>query len=240
MNFGKLSEAYDAGRQTYPTDVMDYIFSLIGISQRLLDVGCGTGISTRQLARQVKDISGCDVDAKMIETAQKYTDEIRYYVASTSKMPFGNEEFDVLTAFGAFHWFCDDESVVEIKRVLRFGGAFVVINKNEAGDFRKNYEKIIEQVTGVKPPQSIKKEYSPGTILEKNGFSNIITRKFQHTEEFSVLRAIEQIQSMSLWNTVPNEKKQEVLEVLRSHFGKIAEGGMVHRYLEVVVVSGVK
>jgi ubiquinone/menaquinone biosynthesis C-methylase UbiE len=137
MNFGKLRKAYDSGRHSYPPEVMDNIFSLIGASSNVLDVGCGTGIATRQLAQRISDVSGCDIDKKMIETAQEYEDSIKYCIAPTEKMPFENERFDSITSFGAFHWFCDDKSVSEIKRTLKNGGFFIVINKNEAGNFRK-------------------------------------------------------------------------------------------------------
>ena len=55
MNFGKLRKAYDSGRHDYPQEVMDCILSLAGASSKVLDVGCGTGIATRQLAQKVAD-----------------------------------------------------------------------------------------------------------------------------------------------------------------------------------------
>jgi len=240
MNFGKLRKAYDSGRHTYPPEVIGYIFSLANTSSKVLDVGCGTGIATRQLAQKISDVSGCDVDSKMIETAQSHKDSIQYHVAPTEKMPFENEIFDAITSFGAFHWFCDEKSISEIKRVLKNGGFFVVVNKNDAGDFRKNYEDMVERLTGSKPPQSVKVGYNPPSILEQNGFSKITEKKFSHIEEFTIPRAMEQVQSMSLWNLIPESKKQEALEIFRNHFEKSAKDGVVHRKLEIAVVSGKK
>lgn len=240
MNFGKLRKAYDSARHAYPQEVMDFIFSLVDKSAKILDVGCGTGIATRQLADKIAKISGCDIDVKMIETAQAHEDKIQYYVAPTKKMPFEKEEFDAITSFGAFHWFCGDDSVSEIKRVLKSGGFFIIVNKNEAGNFRKDYEEIIENLTGNKPPQSVKAEYNPASILEQNGFSEIKKKKFSHIEKFSILRAMEQIQSMSIWNLIPEAKKISALELFRNNFEKSAKNGVVHRQLEIVVVSGKK
>ena len=240
MNFGKLRKAYDSGRHAYPPEVMGYIFSLTNTSSKTLDVGCGTGIATRQLAQKIIDVSGCDVDSKMIETAQSHKDSIQYHVAPTEKMPFKNEIFDFITSFGAFHWFYDDKSVSEIRRVLKNGGFFIVVNKNDVGNFRKNYEKIVEDLSGSKPPQSVKIGYNPAAILAQNGFSNIIEKKFPHIEEFTIPRAMEQIQSMNLWNSIPENKKEESLEMFRNHFEKSAKDGIIHRQLEIVVVSGKK
>jgi len=218
-----------------------YIFSLINTSPKtLLDVGCGTGIATRQLAQRMSDVSGCDVDSKMIETAQGYKDSIKYYVCPTEKMSFESQMFDAITSFGAFHLFCDEKSISEIKRVLKSGGFFIIVNKNEAGNFRKDYEQIVEKLTGTKPPQSVKVGYNPASILEQNCFSKITEKRFSHIEEFTIPRAMEQIQSMSLWNLIPENKKQEALEIFRNHFEKSAKDGVIHRKLEIAVVSGKK
>lgn len=155
-------------------------------------------------------------------------------------MPFEDEIFDAITSFGAFHWFCDDKSVSEIKRVLKNGGFFIVINKNEAGNFRRDYEEIVEKFTGAKPPQSVKVGYNPAFILKQNGFSDVTEKKFLNVEEFSIARAMEQIQSMSLWNLIPEDKKQSALEIFRNHFEKSAKDEVIHRQLEISVVTGKK
>jgi len=240
MNFGGLRKAYDSARHDYYDDIMHYIFSLIGTSSKLLDAGCGTGIATRQLLSKLINISGCDIDEKMIEKAKEYGDEIHYHVAPTDNLPFEDEEFDVITAFGAFHWFCDVKSLTEIKRVLKNGGTLIVVNKNDTGDFRTNYEEIVEKITGEKSPQSVKVGYNPSAILSQNGFSNIVEKNFLHSEKFTISRAITQIQSMSLWNLIPENKKEEALEIFRSLFRKLAIGGMIHRELKIAVVSGNK
>ena len=115
-----------------------------------------------------------------------------------------------------------------------------MINKNEAGNFRKDYEEIVERLTGAKPPQSVKVDYNPASILQQNGFSAVTESKYLHVEEFSIPRAMEQIQSMSLWNLIPEDKKQSALEMFINHFEKSAKDGIIHRQLEIVVVSGKK
>ena len=240
MNFGKLRDYYDLARQEYPIQVIDYIFSLIGKQESVLDVGCGTGIATRQVSEMVENISGCDIDEKMIEIAKDYEKKTDYYVTPINNMPFNDEEFDVLTSFGAFHWFCDIDSVLEIQRVLKNKGVFIIINKNDVGDFGNIYIEIIRKVAGIKFPKSVKADYDPSSILIQNGFSNVLEKKFSHIEEFSVERAIKQIMSMNSWNFILNNKKQNVLTALRNYFEESAINGLVYRKLEIVVISGNK
>ncbi len=122
--FGNLSKHYDEARQGFPQEIIDYFWSFLKTeSPIILDAGCGTGISTRHLIRDSAKIFGSDNDSEMIKQAQmKGKDGIGYTVASANDMPFQNGQFDAVTAFSAFHWFCDRESIDEIKRVLKNGG----------------------------------------------------------------------------------------------------------------------
>ena len=240
MNFGKLKKAYNSARHIYPHEVMAYVFSLIGTSPKILDVGCGTGIATRQLAQKIENISGCDIDEEMIKTAQDHQDNIEYCVASVDKLPFADETFDVVTSFGAFHWFYDDKSVTEIKRVVKKNGFFIVVNKNDLSDFRRNYESLVEKLIGEKPPLNVKTNYDPAAIFSKHNFSNVVAERFGHIDEFTIPRAVEQMQSMSLWNLIPEDRKQKALEVFRNHFEKSAKEGIIYRKVEILVVSGMK
>ncbi len=196
MNFGKLREAYNSGRFGYPKEVINYVFSFINTNSKVLDLGCGTGIATRQLKLKIKNICGSDIDKKMIEVAKKNDDKINYYINSCRKMFFKNKEFDTITSFGAFHWFYDSKSVVETKRILKNKGIFIVINKNEVGDFKNNFRKTIEKITNKKLPERVKIGYNPGQILAENNFSNIMKKKFLVVEEFTISRALNQLQSM--------------------------------------------
>jgi len=109
--FGKLRNAYASGRKGYSKECMEYISSLVFEGVKVLDLGCGTGISTRQLADVGFSVVGLDSDEKMLEKAKEENKKnISYINAEVSKMPFDNEEFQVITAFGAFHWFRDQES----------------------------------------------------------------------------------------------------------------------------------
>ena len=74
--FGAQRDAYNTARLGYPKEVMSFIFGVMPKHSKVLDVGCGTGISTRQLATYF-DVVGCDIDEKMIEVAQTY-DNIKY------------------------------------------------------------------------------------------------------------------------------------------------------------------
>ncbi len=70
--FGYNVKKYEKGRSGYPKEVFVYLKSLIKVKRPLvLDLGCGTGIATRQLTR-IGTVIGADPDPIMLRAAKKH------------------------------------------------------------------------------------------------------------------------------------------------------------------------
>jgi ubiquinone/menaquinone biosynthesis C-methylase UbiE len=238
-DFGKVHEAYTSARQLFPEEVMNYIWSEIAIdSPQILDVGCGTGIATRQLHERGAKVLGIDIDAAMIEEAKKTSpDDIAYFVAPTHSLPFQNKQFDSVTAFSSFHWFKDKTSLLEIKRVLRENGRFFVINKNDVAGFRTGYRQKLERLLDRRLP-SPKDDYHPARILEGAGFHDVTTAVFPSREEFSFLGALHHIQSAAVWNEIAAEQEREAVDLMKDHIRENSKNNKAIRIVDVVLVSG--
>ena len=238
-DFGNLSKNYAKVRKGFPDEVIDYIFQKTGSEHPLiLDIGCGTGIATEQLREKGAEIVGTDVDAEMIRQAKMDNQyRIDYKVAPAETQPSVSHQFDAVTAFSAFHWFANKESLGEIKRVLKPNGFFFAINKNEVEDFKRENKRILQQFAERELPDA-KKEYDPAVILRERGFRSIDKKSFPVTEYFSPSEAVEYVQTMSIWNLVPENKRSEALKKFSEHFKQITRGGKVERGLKVVIVSG--
>lgn len=238
-NFGQVREAYTAARQTFPQAVIEHIRQDIdNPSPKILDLGCGTGIATRQLAEiEEASVIGCDIDQAMIEEARKASHNITYVVAPANALPFASKEFNTVTSFSAFHWFTDEQSLSEIKRVLKAGGFFFVVHKNDFSGFHKGHKNILGEFLG-KNISSPKDNYDPAAILRDAGFSNVTTKTFVTEEEFSPEGALRHIQSTSAWNEVPAEREREATEFIREHISRSMVAGKAVRKLKIVVVGG--
>ena len=83
----------------------------------LLDVGCGTGISTRFWKCRR---AGIDPAQEAIRIAQKRDPDGNYLIASAEKIPFPDKSFDIVTSITAVHNFNDiEKSLTEIRRVAK-------------------------------------------------------------------------------------------------------------------------
>lgn len=239
-DFGNLSKQYAQFRTGYPKEVIDYFWAIMKIENpMILDVGCGTGISTRQILRDGAKIIGIDKDPKMVEEAKKVSSDIEYIVALANSLPFTDESFDAVTSISAFHWFTDDVSVEEIKRILKPNGIYFIANKNEVGGgIKTEFRNIVSDVVEKLP--NVKASYNAKEILERNGFKDVIYKEFDASEDFTLDHAIEYVQTMSLLNLVPENQKEVVLAKFSMYCKNNAEDGIVKSLAKVMVTIGIK
>ena len=94
-------------------------------SERVLDVGCGDGRITAEIARRVANgyVVGVDASSNMIELAsRKIQPNLRFEVADARSLPF-NHEFDLVVSFNALHWIHEQElALASIHKSLKPGG----------------------------------------------------------------------------------------------------------------------
>jgi ubiquinone/menaquinone biosynthesis C-methylase UbiE len=94
-----------------------------------LDIGCGEGANTRQVARLGARMQAIDVSPTFVRHAQAEEDRqplgIAYQVADGAALPFPGNSFDFATAFMSLMDMPDQAcALAEAARVLRPGGFF--------------------------------------------------------------------------------------------------------------------
>jgi len=105
--------------------------------KKVLDIACGTGWSTEQFSRANADVSAIDITPKAVELAKKrfelYGLKAEILVADAEKLPFPDNHFDYVLAWGCLMHTPDTQKAIdEIYRVLKPGGEFgaMMYNKN--------------------------------------------------------------------------------------------------------------
>src|ERR1700735_1684664 len=79
--------------------------------ERILDLGCGTGHLTSEIAAKGAQLVGVDRSPEMITEARKQYPALQFEVAAARRLPFHNE-FDAVFSNAALHWIPEAEPVV--------------------------------------------------------------------------------------------------------------------------------
>lgn len=93
-----------------------------------VDVGCGTGQSTRVLASHFQKVVGVDISNTQIQEAENVAciPNVSYMVAPAEHLPFEDSSVDLITASVAAHWFNSEEFFREADRVLKPSGCLAL------------------------------------------------------------------------------------------------------------------
>ncbi|MCL7946060.1 methyltransferase domain-containing protein [Marinobacter sp. ATCH36] len=139
-DFGAASGTYNpaARLQRYMGQVMvdrlqeQACLREIGVDCRVLDLGCGTGWFTGQLAelagRSGGVVTGADLSPGMLDYAQAAgAPGIRWIVADAESLPLADDSMDVVFSNLMIQWCSHSANVLaECRRVLRPGGQLVI------------------------------------------------------------------------------------------------------------------
>ena len=87
---------------------------------RVLDLGCGTGYGTAELARHATEAVGVDIAPDAIDFAASHYRSARFIVASATDVPLDDASFDIITAFELIEHLSDWRALLrDARRVLR-------------------------------------------------------------------------------------------------------------------------
>jgi len=100
-------------------------------SDRVLEVGCGTGSTALLLAEHVAHITGSDISGNMIQIAKdkataQNIENVDFVRATLSDEALENEAYDVVLAFNILHLLDDlPGAIAQIHKRLKPGGVFI-------------------------------------------------------------------------------------------------------------------
>lgn len=133
----------DESVETYSSIVDEGLFTheAVAVSylgtppNRILDLGCGAGRTTRWLCEAGFDVVGLDLSRRMVEVAREQVEAAEFVHASATSLPFETGSFDhAVFAFNGLDYVPTESArrtaLEEIHRVLAPGGRFVFCSHN--------------------------------------------------------------------------------------------------------------
>jgi len=119
-------------------------------SERVLDVGCGDGKITAEVAARVPrgTVVGVDASQDMIAFASghfgpEFRPNLRFEVADARRLAFRNE-FNLVISFNALHWIPEQDAALRCIRSALTSDGQAVLRLVPAGE-RKSLETVVEE-----------------------------------------------------------------------------------------------
>jgi SAM-dependent methyltransferase len=132
IDWGNTTEDYAKYRPGPPSSFYDKLRALdVGLDyQSILDLGTGTGVLAREFAKRgAKRVCGTDISETQTrmaaELAGKAGLQVQFQPAPAESQPFGDDEFDVITANQCWLYFDKSKVIPEVKRLLKPRGVLV-------------------------------------------------------------------------------------------------------------------
>lgn len=108
--------AYAQFRPTYPSALAAYLATLSPTRDLAIDVGCGNGQLTVQLAEFFKSVIGTDPSQEQLASATPHP-RVRYRCAGGEDLPCADGTADLITAAQSAHWFDLAAFYAEVRRI---------------------------------------------------------------------------------------------------------------------------
>ncbi len=130
--FDGLAETYDAYRPHPPEALIDVLTQMAQVERPRLvvDLGCGTGLSTWVWAGRADIVIGVEPNEGMRRAAESHqagtyqVGEVRFQSGISSQTGLPDASADIVTCAQSLHWMEPASTLQEAARILRPGGVF--------------------------------------------------------------------------------------------------------------------
>lgn len=245
--FTGRAKIYASCRPDYPAEAIDFIVKHCGLGPEslLLDVGCGTGISTRLFARRGIRVIGIEPNADM--RAQAVAERIpagvpapEYREGTAEATGLPDAYATAVLAAQAFHWFKADAALAEFQRILQPGGWAVLMwnERDETDPFTAAYGAVIRtapDTAAVEGPRGRAGE----VLLTDDRFTQRERVRFHHEQPLDEEGVLGRAFSASY---APKEPAQAAAftDALRAVFRRFQKNGRVALQYQTSVFVGTR
>ena len=149
----------------------------LGAGMRVLELGCGTGYFTRELARSRADIVAIDVSPELLEIARANCSgrNVRYEIQNASALSYPDGVFDSVVGSSVLHHLEIEEALREIHRVLKAGGTIYFTEPNMLNPqiaVQKNVPWVKREL-GDSPDETAFFRWPLRRLLEQTGYRDV-------------------------------------------------------------------
>jgi len=167
----------------------------------VLELGCGTGYFTRELARSGADIVAIDVSPELLEIAKANcsTPNVRYEIHNAYELSYPDAGFDSVVGSSVLHHLELEEALGEIYRVLKPGGTIYFTEPNMLNPqiaIQKNVP-WIKRKLGDSPDETAFFRWPLRRLLEQKGYREVRIEPFDFLHPKTPVPLVDRLDALS-------------------------------------------
>lgn len=149
-------EYYAKYRPDVPEEVINLIVNHFNIelSDRILDLGCGTGKIALAMDAKCNEIIGLDIDSEMLNWAQKITKDCKtkliWFNYGDKDLEKHKKElgiFKIATICRAFHWMNQEQTLKDLNDLIEKDGGVVILSDKGFWSGEEEWQQTIKKIT---------------------------------------------------------------------------------------------
>jgi len=245
QRFSNRVDNYVKYRPSYPVESIDFLEQEAHLTKQsvIADIGSGTGIFTRLLLDKGYTVYAVEPNEAMRNSAEEQLNGYSNFhsvIGTAEDSTLDKKSADLIVCAQAFHWFDQEKTKVEFKRILKSGGQVALIWNNrqiEIDAFAVAYELLLQQ------QGSDYKEVNHRNITDVN-FSNFFkggkykVAKYNNVQVFDEDGLIGRAFSSSYIPPKETEAGQAFLVELKALFEQYQTAGSVNFVYQTEVYLG--
>ena len=166
----------------------------------LLELGCGTGYFTKEIAKTKAQIVAIDISPELLALAKENVDypNVSFCIENAYEMSFEDNQFDFIIGSSVLHHLDIKKAISEVYRVLKKDGIIAFTEPNMMNPqiaLQKNIP-YIKRKAGDSPDETAFFRWKLFGLLKKQGFKKIELKPFDFLHPAVPPRFIKTIASL--------------------------------------------
>jgi SAM-dependent methyltransferase len=167
---------------------------------RVLELGCGTGYFTRELARSGAEIVALDVSPELLEIARANCSapNVRYEIQNAYDLSYPDAVFDSVVGSSVLHHLEIQDALGEIYRVLKPGGTICFTEPNMLNPqiaIQKNVP-WVKRKLGDSPDETAFFRWPLRRLLEETGYRDVRIDPFDFLHPKTPVPLVDRLSSL--------------------------------------------
>jgi ubiquinone/menaquinone biosynthesis C-methylase UbiE len=221
-DYSPFADIYAHSRPRYPSELFNYLVSLVDRHHLAWDCATGNGQTALELARHFDRIIATDISAEQINNAMQHPN-IEYRVVKSEQSGLEDRSIDLVTIASAIHWFNLDDFYQELQRVVYPGGVVAAFTYH-VGYVKPPFDRVFNRFY----LEVLSPYFAPGASLVDNRYETITlpgksldSPDFQVSADWNFNQMLAFIRSWSGTQQYIRERGEDPVDLIREELSQI-------------------